>query len=566
MDFIDLINKGLLGYQPIFFPNGVITGTGLQFFGNLRGAPSRPQGQSQFASASKENFNPRRFGNIYVPPHLRRKDGLDSDFYFTIDDDDLPQFVRDNLQLLSLYRHFVRGTLEALTAEGCAIGSMMEIGCNNGLFPIEFSASGIADCHGADIVDYADVAGLLAASRGAALSFHHMTDDSQRQWDALPRVDLAWSYAVLLHQANPLAHLTRLASLARKAIFVMTNVGTAAEWSSADDMGLKFRSANSYYAAPFPNCFDVTIISPALLKFSLQRLGFSRIVEISPPPVDSADEAARASYGHWLSRHAFYLGIRDEVADDAVLSDYTIESERSPYNGQDVCVRQGYHHNIFLRDRRYFIVPHGTWLKEAHECLPSYRCLTTASRAMESLPAELSPRPVTAEEWEDANIVRYRNRYYFVPDGVTPSDGEWDRLHSLDRREKWHALVALLPAKSFDDLDGIIVDLVADTVVVRSGDDHYGRRITLEIGSMITTGGPDTRENLVRTITVATLLNSINPGAPPSAILLPGINGAAIERTPDGVTHVLDAAGHVLSSHDTCEDAWATLLVKAPVS
>lgn len=109
MEFKQLIKKGLLGYQPIFFPNGVISGTGFQFFGNLRamrasagalkGAGETRITSSGFRANDQFNFNRGRLGNLYVPPDQGDTSEFNSEFYYCVDQDDLQHFARYNLIL-----------------------------------------------------------------------------------------------------------------------------------------------------------------------------------------------------------------------------------------------------------------------------------------------------------------------------------------------------------------------------------------------------------------------------------------------------------------------------------
>src|ERR1700704_626911 len=163
MDLKNLIKQGLLGYQPIFFPNGVITGTGLQFFGNLRrmrastiaGETVKSQkGDVLGLKTDSSNFNLGRLGNLYVPTELGDRSEFDSEFYYCIDESGLDIFAKYNLVLTDMYRYFAFKAMEIAASRSCGIESMMEVGCNTCLFPMAFAEAGIRICHGSDIVDY----------------------------------------------------------------------------------------------------------------------------------------------------------------------------------------------------------------------------------------------------------------------------------------------------------------------------------------------------------------------------------------------------------------------------
>lgn len=565
MDFKELLRKGLLGYQPMFFPNGVITGTGYQFFGNLRQAGREKQFRA-VAENESQRFNPRRLGNLYVPPDLGSDADYDTDCYFRIEADELPQFVADNLRLQEVYRHFVRAALAAAGEAGCPIGSMIEIGSNTCLFPLEFARAGVPTCHGADIVDYSDVVSGLAALHGATVNFHPMRDDSDDTWRALPKADIVWSYAVLLHQANPLAHLTRLASLARRAIFVMTNCGDDEDWRSDEDLAIRYRSANSYYAAAFPNCFDISIVSPALVRFSLQRLGFSRVIELGVPNFPDDTPEDRKCFADWMKLHRCFLAFRDTPLADDALDDYSVESERSPYNGQDVRAYRGNHNNIFLRNGRYFIVPHSCWLAENHAELRSFAHLSNAIAYLHDLPEELKPYAITVREGDTYLLKRYRNRFYFFrkADDVDLSNTTaCQGLHVLDSVDQWDRLLSYLSPVALASLPGTICDFINDFIILhRGGDDYSARRISpdgvFDAPFVFGASAAEVRQHVVATA----LLDSLEPDG--GCVLYTGADLSLVHLDGDFVVRMAES-GKIISRHRHCEDAWHTLLaVRAP--
>lgn len=567
MDFKELLRKGLLGYQPIFFPNGVITGTGYQFFGNFRQAASSQvvseTDEGEFADSDSIRFNRGCLGNLYVPPELGGAEEFNTDCYYCIDDDELPQFVSDNLLLKRVYEHFVSQALEKARAEKCPIDSMLEVGSNTCLFPIEFARRGVRACHGADIVDYSDVVAVLAALNDAPVSFHHMRDDSSESWQQLPKVDLVWSYAVVLHQANPLVHLTRLASKARKAIFVMTNCGEDDAWGSPLDMAIKYQSANSYYAAPFPNCFDVSIVSPELLRFSLQRLGFSRVFELTCPAFDHSSQTECEHFVGWMKAHRFFLALRDEPLSDYALDDYSVETERSPYNGQDIRVYRGNHNNVFLKNGRYFVVPHDRWIAKDFEQLCSFGSLSRAISYLEQLEAEVSPFPILIREIEGHALMRYRNSYYLCPDGARIDfncERDLEKLHLLDSYEKWTSLLDRMGVSSLLNLEWVIRDLINDVCVVRTPSGHY---VAHRMGADGAQGEVVARASSFldarRSVIVAELVGPKIRSEMATKICYCG-DVKALERGPEGFHIRCLDSGEIISDHLRYEDAWLAFL------
>jgi hypothetical protein len=489
LTFKTLIKKGLLGYQPVFFPNGVISGAGYQFFGNLRKTHMRMlasdiPSENVIASDSRNiqvkssvTFNQGRFGNLYIPAEIGDRSEFDTEFYYCVAEDELEDFVRDNLVLLEMYEYFANSALKLYKEQFCTIDSMIEIGSNTCVFPFVFSKAGVETCHGADIVDYTDVVGVLSEMYAGNVTFHHMQDDSDATWKNLPKADLVWSYAVLLHQSNPLAHLTRLAALAKKAMFIMT-LSEPSEWKSTDDLAIRYLSANSYYNADFPNCFDVTIVSPALLKYSLNRLGFSHILEIPNPLLGLLDEIGQSQLNDWMKKHCFYLAMRDAPKDELDLNDYSVATERSPFKGENVLVYEGNYHNIILMDSKYFIVPHGESLVDSRprknsQCFSS---LTNAIIQLNELATEKTPVPLQVRALRRYKLIRYKKRIYLLRNGDTfdfPRDSNLHVLHSLDSLDKWDQLLALVDEADIQNIQGIVVDCISNFLILRSADGTY---------------------------------------------------------------------------------------------
>lgn len=578
MGFSSWMKKGLLGYQPIFFPNGLISGTGFQFFGNLRNmrAATQPLGSPppvvDDSAGIKENasfnFNQGRLGNLYIPPGFGDRSNLDTEFYYCVDDAELEHFARYNLALLEMYEYFGKSALAVASEQGLSLDSMIEIGANTCLFPLIFSKEGVADCHGADIVDYSEVVNLLSEIQGNSLSFHHMTDDSDQTWKALPKADLVWSYAVLLHQSNPLAHLTRLASLAKKAIFIMT-LCDPEDWKSDQEMAIRYLSANSYYNADFPNCFDVTIVSPALIKYSLQRLGFSKIIEISHPDFDLLDDTSRADLKYWLNKHCFFIAFRDDVKGDVALNDYSVSAERSPYRGNNVLVHSGFHNNVVLSNQRYFIVPHGAPFAgdgtDIH--LQSFSSLTNAMKALDELPTEVDPQPLLIRALKRSNLIRYKKRNYLSPHGLNvdfKDEQQLLRLSSLDSVEKWDAILASMGEEGVNKLEGALVDFIDDTCIIRANNNQY-KALNLTKNSEPGSRQPDMMSSsyseIVRKVTVGSMLSSIENNCGQEVQLYRTNDGRQLRMSRFGQLNIIcEGTGKELSKHDSLDEAWRQIL------
>ena len=584
MELKQLIKQGLLGYQPIFFPNGVITGTGLQFFGNLRRMRAASSGAEVLQSQNDEilglktgsdNFNLGRLGNLYVPAEFGDRSELDSEFYYCVDEAQLEIFAKYNIALSDMYRHFVLKSLEISATRNCRIESMIEVGSNTCLFPMTFAEAGVKTCHGADIVDYSPVIDLLSALKSQNVTFHHMADDSEETWISLPKADLVWSYQVVLHQSNPLAHLTRLASLATNAMFVMT-LCEPGDWRSESEMGLRYLSANSYYNADFPNCFDVTVVSPALLKYSLMRLGFSQIFEIPHPEFNYLDEVERDNLEYWMKKHCFFLALRDAPLSASALNDYSISAERNPYKGDNVLIHTGFHHNVVLYGTRYFIVPQGTPFEVANNDFRSFSSLSNAMQYFANLVDERRPYPITIKSLTHADLVRFKNRVYFMPHDFQVdfhNSGDVSNLHMLDSLEKWDALLTLVGEGRIESLRGLIVDFIDGICILRAQENNMfeARRVApagqveAERASTRYFGDvemvSDSLEDVVKTINVNSLLRSITEFSKGEATLCRDVEGRSLTRLSPGVFRIQSENSEDATSviHNV-EGAWKTFL------
>jgi hypothetical protein len=584
MDLKRLIKQGLLGYQPIFFPNGIITGTGLQFFGNLRRMRAADM-PTEAVHAQKEdvlslktgsnNFNFGRLGNLYIPSEFGDRSEFNSEFYYCVDEKQLEIFAKYNIVLLEMYRYFALKSLELSASRNCPIESMIEVGSNTCLFPMAFAEAGVKSCHGSDIVDYSPVIDLLSALKSQNVTFHHMTDDSESTWKCLPKADLVWSYAVVLHQSNPLAHLTRLASLATKVMFVMT-LCEPDDWRSESEMGLRYLSANSYYNAEFPNCFDVTVVSPELVKYSLKRLGFFHIFEIPHPEFNYLDEIERDDLRYFMKKHCFFLAFREAPLTAFVLNDYSISAERNPYKGENVLVHTGFHHNVVLAGSRYFIVPQGVPFDGENSTFRSFSSLTNAMKHFADLSDEKKPYPIKIRSLNRADLIRFKNLVYFTPHSLSVefqySQSDLN-LHVLDSLEKWDALLALVGEGRIESLRGLIVDFIDGICVLRAHENNMfeAHRVAPAGQAEEERASPhhfgdveivsNSLEDIVKKINVNSLLRSTTVFSNSEATLCRDVKGRSLTRISPGVFSVQsENSGEATSVIHNVEGAWKTFL------
>lgn len=214
--------------------------------------------------------------------------------------EDKQVFSRDNQCVRQLYENMLTFIEDKLG--GVSGHSFAEVGCCSGYFPINLSLRGAQDAVGYDRLDYAGAFGLLNELTGSTARFINRGYRSGGI-EGAEQVDVALSVAVLVHLADPLHHLAFLGSLARKAIFIWTNTMGAMDTENETDLILRYNKPNEYfYAGKFPHCFNHVYITPALLRLSLEKIGFSEIHEFDLRPEGMSRERFR--------QHRGYLAVR----------------------------------------------------------------------------------------------------------------------------------------------------------------------------------------------------------------------------------------------------------------
>lgn len=249
----EIVGKGLLHYQPFIFADDLETGAGYEF----------EYGESK--------------GLVYDPAHDRSTFAEDDELRrWFIDGREKDTFSAANQRLRDRYDTVIDGICAGL---GDISGmSFADIGCNSGYFPFSLARRGAAEAVGYDRGDYAESFSLLNSILGTDVKFHrqfyHSTTQSVRGCSSTHDVVLAST--VLCHLSDPLQFLACLGSLARKAIFIYTEV------TVEDQYCIRFGEHNKYYKDdPFPLCFDYgTTVSLKLLLKSFELMGFSEIYDI----------------------------------------------------------------------------------------------------------------------------------------------------------------------------------------------------------------------------------------------------------------------------------------------
>ena len=237
-ELINCMKTGKLGYQPIFFNNGIVLGTGMQFF--------KPFDRKRPKILKKSSDSPNHgLGNIYIPPELKDKiTPPDSDFYLPISEDNKDEFIKYNQLLFDLYDYTVKTVFSELKKQKIEVDSVTELGGNTGLFG-SLCLDYVKDAINADIVDYSNALNLIKSHCNCKIpKFHQIESLRSKDIANIPVSDLGWSYAVAVHQSNPMIHICDLSSVSRKACFFMTTIGLPNDLDQ-QELSLKFKSTNS---------------------------------------------------------------------------------------------------------------------------------------------------------------------------------------------------------------------------------------------------------------------------------------------------------------------------------
>jgi SAM-dependent methyltransferase len=264
--------RGLLSYQPYIFSDNFAVGAGLSIVAGFTKDPPAVYCPDATADETDPAFFAREFAK----------------------EDQREEFFSANAAMRRLYDHMIEQTADAVGP--LQKMSVLDVGCNTGYFPIAFARKGARRTTGIDRIDYSPTVALLNEICGTSVRFAPWNYDGSLT--SAEQHDLVLSVAVLVHLSEPLRHLAWLGSCARKALMVFTPCHLS------DDYSIKFHAVNRYYDHDeFPHCFDVTTLSRPLLRLAFEKMGFSRIVEITA--------AQDVMSPQWTSEHLGLLGIRE---------------------------------------------------------------------------------------------------------------------------------------------------------------------------------------------------------------------------------------------------------------
>ena len=156
-------------------------------------------------------------------------------------------------------------------------GSLFDLGCNNGYFPVAAQLFGMSRSLGMDAGDYSASVALLNRTMGTNAEFICARyDPVVHSGPPVGKFDVVTLSAVLLHNPDPLHLLAWLGSIATKAILFL---GQIVE-SEALTIAYKPPHESLGVLRPFPHYFnDQTRLSRGLLCYSLATMGYGNILE-----------------------------------------------------------------------------------------------------------------------------------------------------------------------------------------------------------------------------------------------------------------------------------------------
>jgi SAM-dependent methyltransferase len=182
----------------------------------------------------------------------------------------------ENQRLRVLYDGFIEQIAERFPG-----GSLFDVACNNGYFPVRAEMMGMRGCVASDLGrHYKYSIRFLNAVIGTGVKFIHAPYHPKfRSIMTLRKFDVVVASAILCHIASPLDFLAAISRVARHAVFFWGHMDTSSE------MAVFFNRPYAGFASGrFPNAFNEgTRISRPLFDFAMQSLGFREIVQLQEP-------------------------------------------------------------------------------------------------------------------------------------------------------------------------------------------------------------------------------------------------------------------------------------------
>ena len=191
-------------------------------------------------------------------------------------------------------------------------GSMLDVACNNGYFPIGAELRGMRGT-GLDMRDFTATFDLLNKALGTQATFLARSYDSRtHKLPIADRFDICVASAITCHLPDPLYFLAELARVADKAILFFGQV------VNTDALLVSYFPPHPSLSGltDFPHSFnDNTRFSMGMFKESMRLCGFSTVIEIPwrptwPPGVFEQRHSDLETELNEGSRHVVLLATR----------------------------------------------------------------------------------------------------------------------------------------------------------------------------------------------------------------------------------------------------------------
>lgn len=201
-----------------------------------------------------------------------------------------------NARLRAMYDDFVTEIAQRYPG-----GSLLDVACNNGYFPVRAEQLGMYGCAGMDRrPQHWAAIKVLNSITGTSVEFANQAYSPETHKAKIgKRYDVVVASAIMCHLPDPLHFLAFLGSIAKEALFFWGQVLDTDEYLIALNEPNRF----TFTSRTFPYGFDDnTRISRGLFRKSVELMGFRRIVEI----------AHRGSWlpAQWYAPHKAWLCMR----------------------------------------------------------------------------------------------------------------------------------------------------------------------------------------------------------------------------------------------------------------
>lgn len=160
-------------------------------------------------------------------------------------------------------------------------GSLFDVACNNGYFPIRAASRGMRDCVGSDLgAHHSKSITFLNQVLGTSARFVHAPYDLvSGKVPISDRFDVVVASAIMCHVPNPLHFLAALGAVAREAIFFWGQMLETEELVTA----YQPPHPNLSDQQRFPYCFnDNTRVSKGLFREAARQMGFREVIFLEP--------------------------------------------------------------------------------------------------------------------------------------------------------------------------------------------------------------------------------------------------------------------------------------------